>query len=65
MLVVDGDPVEVHEQVERDVGLQIRERLADRTEVAADAELHHLVAELFEGRDHVDLGAKVGELLVR
>jgi hypothetical protein len=65
VLVVHGDTVKMHQQIEGDVRLQLGEGAADGTEIATHAQLVHLVAQLFEPGDHVPLGPKIRELLVR
>jgi hypothetical protein len=50
----------VLEEIERDVGLALVDRLADRAQVVADAERVDLVPQLGEEGGDVELGLPVG-----
>jgi hypothetical protein len=65
MLVVHRNTVEMDQQIEGDIGLELGEGAPHRPKVAADAEPMHFVTQLLERLDHVPLGAKVRQLLVR
>src|SRR4029079_8362535 len=63
VLVVGDDAVELLEQVEDDLGLPLRDDVAQLLEAVGDAEAAHLVAGFLQRRDDVEFGAAFLDLL--
>ena len=64
MLVVGDDPVELLEQVEDDIGPPFGDGGAQLREAVEHAEAADLVTHRAQGRDDIELGAPVVDLLV-
>ena len=64
MLIVGHDAVEFLEQVEYHLGLPLEQRRAQFGEGIQHAEGAHMVPGRAQGRDHIVLGAPLGDLLI-
>ena len=64
MLVVGDDPIEFLEQVEDDIGSPFSDGGAQLREAVEHAEAAHLMTHRTQGRDDIELGAPVVDLLV-